>query len=253
MRVAPGTPCRSLQISLITPRSCQTFSRVYKPELVTIENEEDNPNYHTGTIDDYFAELKAAIPVVHAKGLKVTNGGLTSPTLSLLVYEDLLNTGRKEEANIFAHKAFAEARLKNMDALLGAPAGQAKLKIGHKQVEAYKNLPIDYVNFHWYFPLRGMKDEDVSNKIDPVLLDYVVDYLEKATGKQPITSEIGQLDSRPAIVSNTLKKCLELKLPYVMWYSGDGGEGKAIALQNADGSLRENGEAFKKLIQENVR
>src|SRR3954469_19003433 len=65
----------------------------YKPELVVIENEELNRKYHSGPIEDYINELSAAINVVHSKGLKVTNAGLTGKGFCLLVYNDYMKRG----------------------------------------------------------------------------------------------------------------------------------------------------------------
>jgi hypothetical protein len=36
----------------------------YKPELAVIENEEDNPGYHSGTAQQYLSQLKTAIEVL---------------------------------------------------------------------------------------------------------------------------------------------------------------------------------------------
>lgn len=223
----------------------------YQPALVTIENEEDNKGYHSGTAEDYINELKVGIEVAHSKGLKVTNGGITSPMMVLLVYDDLVSSGRKDDAYKFASKAFPDARLARLNELANKPYVEQKLAEGKKLINAYKSLNLDYVNFHWYLPLRGIKGAEIAKKIDPILITYVADYIKRKTGKPAITTEIGQLDPSPAIVSNTLKTCFDLKMPYVIWYSGDGGEGKAVALQNAQGDLRENGQAFKTFIQNN--
>src|SRR3954462_2387340 len=48
-----------------------------KPVVVAIENEENNFQYHSGTAQDYLNELKTAIPILHAAGIKVTNAGIT--------------------------------------------------------------------------------------------------------------------------------------------------------------------------------
>jgi hypothetical protein len=42
-------------------------------------------------------------------------------------------------------------------------------------------------------------------------------------------------------------------MDYAIWYSADSGDGKAVALQNADGSLRENGLAFRDFIKEHCQ
>jgi hypothetical protein len=60
----------------------------YQPTLIAIENEEININYHSGSINKYLNELSTAIPIVHSKGLKITNGGITERPLNVLVWKD---------------------------------------------------------------------------------------------------------------------------------------------------------------------
>jgi hypothetical protein len=55
--------------------SCLT---VAKPDLLSIENEEANAEYHKGTVQDYLNELNAATVVAHAHGnVPISNGGTT--------------------------------------------------------------------------------------------------------------------------------------------------------------------------------
>ena len=95
----------------------KTFTSIldkYKPELVVVENEEDNPFYHSGSADDYINELKTAITICHSKGLKVTNGGLTVREVMLLAFDDLMRSGKKQEAYDFASRAFPQQYLKSL-------------------------------------------------------------------------------------------------------------------------------------------
>jgi len=72
-------------------------------------------------------------------------------------------------------------------------------------------------------------------------------FLKEKTGKQVITNEIGQLNASPNTLTQIMQVVTDMKLPYAIWYSGDSGPGKAVALHNNnDGSLRPNGAAFKK-------
>ena len=49
---------------------------VYKQEVAVIENEPTTKAYHSGPIEDYIAQLAAAIEVCHAKGVKVADGAI---------------------------------------------------------------------------------------------------------------------------------------------------------------------------------
>lgn len=225
----------------------------YKPEIVVIENEEYNRGYHTGTMQQYINELEAAIEVAHLNGLKVTNGGLTGRLLTLLVWRDYMNRGLKHEAEDFAKRAIPPDIQNALPNIVVKRKNFAEgMKSFDTLLDAYKRLNLDYVNFHWYEPIihrtKGVKVEINESNFDSKALSEVVEYLRRRTGKSVITNEIGQLNESPAIVRQTLQKCLELKLPYIIWYSGDGGEGKAVALTNYDGSLRENGKIFKEFV-----
>ncbi len=66
-----------------------------------------------------------------------------------------------------------------------------------------------------------------------------------------MTNEFGVLDPSPDLVRGLLKAAKDANLSYAIFYSADGGEGKAVALQNAGGDLRDNGNAFKDFMKQN--
>lgn len=217
----------------------------YRPELVVVENEETVKKYHTGPIEDYINELTAAITVAHSKGLKITNGGITNKELVLLVYNDYLERGMKKEAEDFARRCVKPAFLK------GTPDIQQSLENAKKLIEAYKRLPLDYVNIHIYEPVKNIMvgtDERVK-QITPGAIQELINYVARVTGKKIISNESGERTSSPEVVTQMLNEFEKAKLDYLLWFSGDG-EGGSIALQNEDGSLRPNGEVFKKYMQD---
>ncbi len=228
----------------------------YKPEVVVIENEEDNPNYHQGSADDYINELKTGIQVAHSKGLKVTNGGITVREICLIIYDDLLQSGQKDKAISFAQKAFPPnfaTRLSGDGDPMRNPQISRQIEFGRKIIAAYKDLDLDYVNFHWYEPVqaRGKNIDKSSISFDPSTFAFVVNYIKEKTGKPVMTNEFGVLDPSPDLVRGLLKAAKDANLSYAIFYSADGGEGKAVALQNAGGDLRDNGNAFKDFVKQN--
>ena len=66
--------------------------------------------------------------------------------------------------------------------------------------------------------------------------------MRHVTGKEVVTTELGQYTASPAWVTGILTETERLKIPIVIWFNGDGS--RAIALANQDGGLRENGKAF---------
>lgn len=223
----------------------------YKPEVVVIENEEDNPNYHSGSAEDYINELKTGIEIVHAKGLKVANGGITYREACLIIYDDMVQHGDKQKANEFAQKVFTAAlsqRLKNAN-----PQVQRQLEFGRKIIAAYKTLNLDYVNFHWYEPVkaRGAMGENTNDTIvDATIFEFAAGYLTKLTGKQTMSNEFGVFNPSVSLIKGLLQAVRDAKLAYAIFYSADGGGGKAVALQNGFGELRQNGNAFKDFVKQ---
>ena len=196
-----------------------------KPIVIAIENEEDNLKYHSGSAEDYINELKAAIPIVHAAGIKVTNAGITSQAMAYVVFNDLMDRGMRAEAQAYKQSA---------QIAVSAPNIKKKGEFAKQTIAAYKNMDIDYVNFHWY-----------GRSNDTKALEETINYLQRATGKPIVTNEIGQYDNSPETVKAIIQTCRKEKMPYVIWYSGLKGGGKAVSLQNADGSLKNTGEAFR--------
>lgn len=223
----------------------------YQPELLVVENEEDNPTYHTGDAHDYLVMLKTAIDIAHKRGIKVTNGGITVREICLIVYDDLLQKGKEQEANSFLESAVSPNLIMRLKNAAKNPKLRRQIEFGRKILAAYKTLDIDYVNFHWYEPVRGRAKNAGDMEFDPKVLPYVANYLKAATGKPVMTNEFGVLNPSPALVKNVLQSVHNAGLSYAIFYSADGdGDGKAVALQNGNGDLRDNGVAFRDFVKQ---
>jgi hypothetical protein len=247
------------------PTDMQAYSKTlnsildkYKPELVVIENEEDNPGYHSGTADQYLTQLKTAIGICHAKGLKVTNAGITDRGMGLLVYDDYVQKGKQKEADEFARRAFPQRLVANIKTRYqNDEQVKRQIEFSRQVIKGYKTLDLDYVNFHWYEPAaaRGAGQGIVSKEehMDPVVFAAAVNFLKRTTGKPVVTNEVGELNASPTIVQELMQKILDAGMDYAIWYSADGGAGKAVALQSGDGNLRQNGIAFRDFIKEHCQ
>ncbi|MFT4154835.1 hypothetical protein [Parafilimonas sp.] len=223
----------------------------YKPEVLVVENEEDNPLYHSGTADDYLNELKTAIDIAHKKGIKVTNGGITVREVCLIVYDDLMQKGRKKEAMDFVTKAAPPALIQRVQNT-GNKMIQRQIEFGRKILAAYKTLDLDYVNFHWYEPVKA-RGKGGDADFNPEVFSYVADYIKTATGKPVMSNEFGVLNPSPELVKNVLQSVRSAGLVYGIFYSADGGtegSGKAVALQDAGGNLKDNGIAFRDFMKQ---
>lgn len=227
----------------------------YRPEVLVVENEETNEGYYTGSAQEYLNLLTVAIDVAHKKGIKVSNGGFPTRMATLLCWDYYNSTGQSSKASSYALRAFPSSVSGNLQAYINSDVqAQQQLAKGKILLNAYNTLQIDYINFHWYeiVSQREVNAQTVDlpniNTADMTAFEETVNFFKTSTGKQPITNEIGQNNKKGGIVTDVLTKCYDLKLPYVIWYSGDGGLGKATALYNGDASLRENGTAFKNFI-----
>jgi len=114
-----------------------------------------------------------------------------------------------------------------------------KGEFARQTLAAYKDMDIDFINFHWYG-----KSDDAS------ALKTTIEYLKRVTGKPVITNEIGQYDDSPETVKAIIRLCRQEQMPYVIWYSGLKGSGQAVSLQDINGVLKPNGEAFKEAVAE---
>ena len=105
-------------------------------------------------------------------------------------------------------------------------------------ITALRSLPVDYVNMHWY-----------QNTTDTQDLEAAVNYLKQRSGKEVISNEMGQSDTPdPNVVTAMMNTCKQLRMPYVLWYSGNSTSGvRARALHTNTGTLDLNGQALKNL------
>jgi acetyl esterase/lipase len=208
----------------------------YRPEVLVVENEEDTAQYWAGTPEQYAAQLKAACQVAHDQKIPCANGGLSSKTTALLVWADYIESQQFTAACNFVKRASAElasdlCRFTAIDHL--SDADKTAVATGRKLLEVYKSSGQDYLNIHWYIP-------------DKAALSEAVNYLKRVTNLPVMSNELGQYDQVPEAAQRLLSAALDLKFPYAIWFSLD--RNMVQALQNADGSLRPNGQAFREFM-----
>jgi hypothetical protein len=216
--------------------------------VVAIENEETADKFYTGTPEQYLAELAAAVPVAHAHGVKIADGGLVSAGVQLATWADLWTYTGCAAADQYAAQAFPWSRIGGQvitdlpscadpnHPILGTNAKASQLLSDtNTLIAGFRSIPIDYVNFHWY-------------QSTPEAMKTTVEFLRRATGKQVVTNEIGQFDTSPTTVSSLLDMTAMLHIPWVTWFASDG-SGGALGLFNPDNSIRPNGVAFRDFVQ----
>lgn len=220
----------------------------YKPEVLLVENEELVLKFHAGDISDYLNMLKVAVDVAHSHGVKVSDGGITNPQISLLIYDYLVNQNQRDEADRFGNAAMNARVLKfaknhNMTSDMGQKLSQAQ-----KLVQGLRTIDIDYVNLHWYEPLSEKGTTNLSDNTDavtPGALGHAVDFLTKIIGKPVILGECGQVNTNASLTTSMLQEISATGVPYAIWLSSDNGTTKAL---NSGRSLLPTGNAFVKFI-----
>jgi hypothetical protein len=130
--------------------------------LVSIENEPTADRYYTGTPAQYLAELAAAVPVAHAHGAKISDGGLVSTGVQLATWYDLWTRSECAAADHYAAVAFPGSRTADLISdlpscvdpghpILGdTPKALEVMNDTLELIAGFRSIPIDYVNFHWY-------------------------------------------------------------------------------------------------------
>lgn len=215
----------------------------YQPEVVVIENEEINKNYHTGSMLDYINMLKVALSVCHPKGLKVTNGGIYGSSLEILTYR-YLQTKSQARADSFGNNCMSPFQVKAAQ----NPGSNPNLEYDVNRLDTllafYPNL--DYVNVHLYEPFDpDVTDDSKVATPTPVVIPDIQEYLTVRTGRTVITNETGQRNNtNPQLVTGMLQEYDQLKFPYMVWFSGDGNDGAQPLYDLNTGMLFNNGIAF---------
>ncbi len=213
----------------------------YKPYLLVVENEENSGAlFYSGTPAQYHQELAAACSVAHSKGYKCTNGGLVSSEVALLVADSYKAEGNTQKADDYLKRTLSSDKYNQYIRNPNAQRIIEAIQKGKDLLSGYKAAGADYVNFHWYVA-------------DTAALGEAVSFLQGTTGLSALTNEVGQqLNTDPNQVTNVMREIVNLKLPVAVWFSMDiQGFAGARGLNEPDGTLRPNGEAFKNFISEN--
>jgi hypothetical protein len=209
---------------------------------VSITNEPNNTGYWAGAtqhLPDYMAQLSVSIPLAHAHGLLVTDGGGTSVDLKWVVWDWLRSQGRVADADSFRVHEFTLFQQSSMTGWASDPGHQDAIAFLQGMYRGIRDsLALDAVNFHWYI-------QDWQTGVYAPSLQWTVEALQALSGKAVLTNEIGQhntLDSIPPQVLEALRN----RVVQLIWFDGDGTQ--AVALHNTDNSLRPNGVQFARYL-----
>jgi hypothetical protein len=173
------------------------------------------------------------------------------------VYDYYLQNNKLDSAASFASRAIAFGEMRALNNRNVNPDLSKKIIFDSTLVAAYKNIPLDYVNIHFYEPVLyadGTNNIDSSiinavNQPTQGVLQEIVNYLERATGKIVMSNETGQINNSPTFVTGMLQNALNAQLPCTLWYDANGGNNGAVGLTDSTGNLKPNGVAFKNFVK----
>jgi hypothetical protein len=238
-------------------KTLSSILNTYSPEVSVIENEEGNFDWHEGSMQDYINELRAAMTVIHAHKLKGCNGGLSTRPLTFLVYRWYVSLGQTGKAESFATRCIPDKYMYNLRHPGNSADFEFKIRSWDSLVQAYRTVPIDYVNIHIYEPIKYRCEpnatelsKNIAKATDSALLE-ICTYLTGETGKKIMSNEMGQLNKQKGLTSSMLQVNNDCGLKYNTWFSGDWGLDKSFALHTDAGTLRRTGIAFRDYIINN--
>ena len=184
----------------------------YTPEVAVIENEPTTDKFHSGPIENYITELKAAVAVCKQRGVKVADGAL-----NLQWVQTVMNGYSSPDPN------YTETK---------------------KLIEAYKTIDLDYINIHTHAPFNKGDNPDV---FPPNVAQKVADYLRRETGKEVICNEYNQYNTSTALMNSAVSAFAAGGYKYFIAHSNDNdGKGKALY---SSGNLTEIGVAYKNAVK----
>ena len=212
---------------------------VWKPDLLVVEHEEDNPTFYqdvTPGYAGYGAQLDTVCAQAHQRKAACANGGLSSSAVILATWSGFLERNQPDQACDFARRVLpdeAEALcLVRSDKAMPEDV-QKRLKTVRSLIALYKLYPLDVVNFHWQ-----------SN--DARALAEAADYLSRATGKPVGSNEITQhrWDGDSSKVRPLLRAIFAARMQLAIWFSID--TPGSASLFEPDGRLRPSGWEFQR-------
>lgn len=159
----------------------------YKPKFWNVRDEETNRKMNVGSMADYINEMNVASKIIHAVGGKVTNGGIHTPGVSLLLYYNYISKGMNAEAESFKDRVFSP----EMKDFTENPAKNNKLyrimKACDTLIHAYKSAGMDYLNMHWKEPLNHKGD---AQHIDRAAYKEIINFLKAESGLPIMSNEV---------------------------------------------------------------
>lgn len=224
---------------------------IYVPEVAVCENEEFNTGYHTGNVTTQYCPMLHEFALIcQSRGIKCTNGGMTGVGIEILAYRDLVSIGRQADADFFGDNCMTPRSIKAAKDPVKFPQYEAHV-LDVQAVLAVVASDCDYCNLHYYETQKETltsSQQIAQSSVTPKILQVLISYIFKVTGKKCITNETGQRNNfKPSMVTSMLQEYTNLQVEYVTWFSG-GAESDATGLVDSSGNILDTGVAFEAFV-----
>lgn len=248
---APAFPIGADLTSYIS-KATNILDTIPAPELVVIENEEINTSFHSGPMSDYVAMLQFMEPVVHSRGLKMSNGGVYGQGLDTLVYR-----WTKTNYGLSAADGYAAVTMTQFQRNSALNGGNAGFEDDAAKVQTVLNgcaLYCDYVNVH-YYEVKNPNSTNPSLHIEATkgALLRIREFILATTGKPVLTNEINTRDSNtePLLMRSFLQEVRDNGFSYCLYVLSEDGNafgGVPVCNSTSPFALRSNGEELQDYI-----
>lgn len=212
------------------------------PEAIAVENEEDAANYwdgRPGTPEEqmrpYVDLVGAAAQVARSRGVKVTNGGLTTLAAAYVTYQRYLDEGRPDQADAYARL------LPSINFDTTSATYQTRMRRGRYVATHSRAAGATYINFHWY-------------QLNASAFEQTITALRSVSGLPVVSNEIGRLSDIATEVAPLAQKVVSTGMPWAIWFSLDVNRARALQDDGTDrprypaGNLRPRGEALRDFL-----
>ena len=254
---ASGKPSDPVKDIAAFQKKVRAVVERYKPNLLVVESEPDDPKSFNGSPDEYAAELKLACDVSHEFKIQCADGGLSSATVTALVTNERWKSDQIDAANLALTTEAVRVGARDTFRIVGkslntSPEGDRKrvldatekylksnadrISRARAMISAGNSSGADYLNFHWY-------------ELVPENIPKIADTLHLLSKRALMTNELGQRNDRPFETGEKIKQALASFIRPVIWSAVDGRDG-SIGLVDKKGKLRSNAAAFQRIARE---
>jgi hypothetical protein len=229
----------------------------FRPALIVVENEEANTTQYEIDIttdetmyrdlQKYIDQLAAAVQTCNSYvwwdgkvGVEATNGGFLPRDMNYVVWNWLRDDKDQPElAAYFGQNALSPNQYSQIDQAFMPRFVDVKIKMNKFLTEKMNQIPMKYVNYHWYEPcpmkywneeLEGGTPADFGippDSIAPNVLDLTyLYYHDRMPNKQMISNEIYIINYSVPLFNQFFDKLAEHAFHannICLFYSADGG------------------------------